>query len=98
MSLATNVLSIYSVPDPVLGTDGDIAQCPVLQTTGIQCIFTESGSHLNWFMKVKLGGKRALVDVLNQAGLLERQETRECFSRNRPPPARAWKGTLTTST
>lgn len=41
---------------------------------------------MNWFMKVKLGGKRALVDVLKQVGLLERQETRECCSRNRPPP------------
>lgn len=46
------------------------------------------GLHFNWSMKVKLGEKKALVDVLRQAGILERQEATGCCSRNRPWPAR----------
>lgn len=42
MFLATNFLSIYNVPDPVLGTVMEtLHSALVLQTTGIQCIFTE---------------------------------------------------------
>ena len=65
MSLATNFLSISSVPDPVLGTVMETlhsALCFRLQE--FNAFSLSIGSHLNWFMKVKLGEKKALVDVL----------------------------------